>query len=240
MTRVKMMIGIRKILTASCGLAFSCGSFPLSAQQIAISKSNRSIAVSASAQAEEVADRAVLHIGFVIYGPDQESAYAAGSASSSAVVGAVTGAGVPKGAIESQTQSIQPVPQYGEGEQNRKFRVEQNWTVKCGANDAARILDVAVQAGANRSGQIDWAVSDPNDLEERAATLAMKNVKTIAGRLARGFGVSLGPLLYASNKGPSGPVVVLPAAVSAQRIELGINPREVTRSVTVYAVFAIP
>ena len=124
---------------------------------------------------------------------------------------ALTSAGVAEGAIESESQSIAPVQQYGnqdwtpEEKVERKFQVQQSWTVKTAAKNASRTLDLAVKAGANQSGQIDWTVADEDALQAKAAGLALARAKQIAEQMARGLNTGLGPLIYASNEAPARP-----------------------------------
>ncbi len=240
---------------ACCALLISAAVLPLRAQQISVNKDNRTIAVTTSADATADADTAVVHVGFLAYGPDQQAAYAAGSKISNAIVQALTGAGVAADAIESENQSIAPVQQYGnqdwtpEEKVERKFQVQQSWTVKTGAKNASHVLDLAVKAGANQSGQIDWTVADEDALQAKAAGLALARAKQIAQQMAQGLNASLGQLIYASNEAPSRPILpmqgrAMPMAAMAKaeggEVEpLSVNARKVMRSATVYAVFAI-
>ncbi|HEY4050989.1 MAG TPA: SIMPL domain-containing protein [Acidobacteriaceae bacterium] len=223
---------------------------PLSAQQIVVNKDNRTIAVTASAEAKAEADTATVHIGFLSYGPTQDAAYADGSKISNAIQKALTGSGVPRESIESESQSFAPVQQYGnqdwtpEEKVQRKFQVQQSWTVKTAAKDASQVLDVAVKAGANESGQIDWGVADDDGLQAKAAALALTRARQIGQQMAQGLNAGLGPLIYASNEAPVRPVEPLvrmaAAAPMAAKVEpLAINARKVIHSATVYAVFTI-
>ena len=133
-------------------------------------------------------------------------------------------------------------------EKPHKFKLVQSWTVKAPPDRAAEILDVAVSAGATESGDIDWTVKDEKALEEQALDQAGARAKANAGVLAQSMGVKLGAPIYMSNQ------------VSAQAIQfdgyannsefadkrrafagapLSIEPRKVSRTATVFAVFAI-
>ena len=222
------------------------------AQQIVVSKDNRTIAVTTSADATADADTATVQIGFLAYGPDQESAYAAGSRASNAIAAAFKAASVPPGDIQSESQSIGPVQQFNNMEwtpaekSQRKFQVQQSWAVKTGAANAAMLLDVAVKAGANQSGQMTWSVADQDALQARAAKLALDRAQLIAKQMAAGLHATLGSLVYASNeapaRGPSPPQTqfrAMAGAVSKEVAPLSVSPQKVTASATVYAVFSI-
>lgn len=221
------------------------------AQTIQVNKENRTIAITATDKVTAIADQATLHIGFIAYGPDSNTAYANGSRVSNAIVKALTGAGVSKEAIQSENQQISPVQNYQldkltEAQKaQRQFQVQQSWTVKMAAENAAQALDVAVKAGANQSGQIDWGFKDENAPEAEAAAKALKRARAQAEQMATSLNAKLGSLLYASNEvQPSGPRPMFRAMAAApmamDKVEpLAINPREIEKSATVYAVFAI-
>jgi uncharacterized protein YggE len=232
-------------------LLFCGGTVQLFAQQIQVNKDNRTIAVTTSAEAAIPADTAAVHIGFLTYGQNEQAAYASGSKISNAIAHALKEAGVPEDSIQSQNQSISPVAQYGnqdwtpEEKVERKFQVVQSWTVKTGAKNAASVLDAAVQAGANQSGQIDWTVADADALQNKAAEKALTRARQVASQMAQGLNATLGALIYASNEAPSQPVEPMPRAgamslKAENRVApLSIQPAKVSRSATVYAVFAI-
>jgi len=225
------------------------------AQQIEVSKANRTIAVSTSNSATADADTAIVHIGFQLYSADETAAYATASRTSNGIMKALTDAGVKKESIESTGQNInrvqpfeiQNLPEVQKAQ--RQFTVSQSWNVKTSAADAAPILNAAVKAGANQSGTIDWTIADEDALEAQAAGKALKRAGDIAARMALGLNAKLGPLVYASNQMPEMPRPVPmsrtfdgPMAMSAKAdavAPLAINAQKVTRSATVYAVFAI-
>ena len=224
---------------------------PLAAQTIQINKDNRSIAITATDKVTAIADVASVHIGFIAYGPDKDTAYASGSRTSNAIHRALTGAGVPEDAIESENQSVSPVQEYQVDKltpaekQQRQFQVIQSWTVRSNAAEASKVLDLAVKAGANQSGSINWSLKDENSAQAEAAAKALQRAHTVAEQMARGLNVKLGALIYATNETeaePVRPVMMrsLAAAPMAQKVEpLALNPRQVEKSATVHAVFAI-
>jgi uncharacterized protein len=236
---------------ALCNTAFVF-TLPLGAQTIAVNKENRTIAITATDKVVVMADTASVHIGFIAYGPDSDSAYATGSHTSNAIIKTVSAAGVPSDAIESESQNVGPVQEYQVDKltpaekAQRKFQVTQSWTVHTSADDAARILDLAVKAGANQSGQIDWMLKDENASQAEAASKALQRARTVAEQMAKGLSVRLGALIYASNETQAEPPrpLMLRAAPAAMAmadkvLPLAINPRRIEKSATVYAVFAI-
>lgn len=239
-----------KRLSLALVIVFAAAATAAYAQTLKVDKSNRTIEVTASASAHAMADIAILHLGYKVYGPTSKDAYAKASETSNAIADALKKAGVPKDHIQSISQSVQETQTYEN--QNltpaekaaRKYRAEQTWTVRLPAKEAAEILNLAVEAGANNSGAIDWKLANPDALEAEAAAKALAHDKRIAAAMAKGLGVTLGPLLYASNQGQ--PVVYPMMAGGLMRAEakvsvmpLAINPQRITQSATIRAIFAI-
>ncbi|HEX3435989.1 MAG TPA: SIMPL domain-containing protein, partial [Pseudacidobacterium sp.] len=77
------------------------------------------------------------------------------------------------------------------------------------ADDAAKVLHVAVEAGANQSGQIDWQYRDMNGLQAKAAANTLVKAQAIAQQMAQGLNVKLAGLIFASNQAPESPQPVV-------------------------------
>jgi uncharacterized protein YggE len=236
------------VLTLAAALATA----PSQSQTIQVNKDNRTIAITATDKVIVMADTAAVHIGFIAYGPDSDAAYATGSRISNAIVKALTASGVPNDAIQSENQNVSPVQEYQidkltpAEKAQRKFQVTQSWTVRTPADNAAKILDTAVKAGANQSGQIDWSLKDENTPQAEAAGKALQRARTVASEMAKDLSVKLGALIYASNETQAEPPRPLMKAMSMNSAmattaaaPLAINPRQIEKSATVYAVFAI-
>jgi hypothetical protein len=217
-----------------------------------IAKGVRSIAITATDRVLQQADVATVHVGYELYGPDQPSAYASASKASNAIVAALRSANIPKDMIESQQQSVAPMDTYqlnqlpASERASHAFVAQQSWTVRTSADAAARVLDIAAKAGANKSGQIDWSLKDPNAANAEAASKALQRARTQAQAMASGLNVKLGQLLYASNQVQAEPIRPVPmmavgdsALAKAAPPPLAINARQIETSATVYAVFAI-
>jgi uncharacterized protein YggE len=240
-----------KILATLLLLATPVAVTPVIAQTITVSKENRTIAVTATDQVLAMADTASVHIGFIAYGPDSDTAYATGSRISNAIIKSLTSASIPADAIESENQSVAPVQAYQQEKltpaekAQRQFQLTQSWTVRTNAADASKILDLAVKAGANQSGQIEWSLKDENAPQAEAAAKALQRARTVAGQMAAGLNAHLGALLYASNETQATPIRPVMAMMNApvgralKAQPLAINPRRIEKSATVYAVFAI-
>lgn len=220
------------------------------AQTIQVNKDNRTIAITTTDEAEAVADRAVVSIGFTTYGADQDGTYADASKTSNAIMKALKDAGVKEEAIESSEQNLSAIDDSDKARYSKglRFVASQGWKVTVPADTAADTLHVAITAGANNSGNIDWQLADDSKLEGEAAEKALAHAKQIAERMTKGLNVTLGPLVYASNQTPPQPgrqfdrlysMASLSSVEKKNLKPLAIRPDKITKSATVYAVFSL-
>jgi len=227
-------------VTVALAAALSAGAQQASQPQLKIDSTNRTLTVTASDSVSVEPDVAILHIGFETQPASAKEAYANGAQTSNAIIGALRQAGVAENAIHSESQFLQrdySVPK------SHKFILAQQWTVRTTPVRAAELLDVAVTAGANSSGQIEWSVNDERGLEDQALDKAAARAKADAAELAKGMGVRLGALIYVSNEVSRPPMPMFAARISMAKAEaappLAIEPQKVTRSASIYAVYAI-
>jgi uncharacterized protein YggE len=208
--------------------------------QLKIDSTNRTLTVRGEERVSVDPEIAILHVGFDTQPQDAKSAYAEGARTSNAIIAAIKQAGIPDSAIHSESQFLSR-----DWSKPHKFTLTQQWTVRVPPERAAEILDIAVTAGATSSGDIDWTVKDQHALEAQALDKASARARENAEVLARGMGVRLGPLLYASNElgTPALPRMrALSEFVGAAKTAdqpLAIEPHKVDADATVYAVFAI-
>jgi hypothetical protein len=199
----------------------------------------RTLTVNASESVSVDPDLAILRIGFDTPAEDVKSAYADGARRSNAIVAAIKQAGIPENAIRSEWQYIDRV-----WVDSHKFRVEQHRTVKVPPQRAAEILDIAIAAGANSSGPIEWTVNDAKNLEDQALDRATARAKDNATVLAKGMGVHLGALASVSNQVsavqfPYPMMQAMAGGGAGSASPLAIQPHQVSRQATVSAVFQI-
>jgi hypothetical protein len=248
------MMSIAKITVwAAVGMA---AAGVAAAQTIQVNRDNKTIAISATDEATAAADIAAISVGFEIYGPDSQSTYADGGNLSQAVMDALHKAGVKDENIESAQQSLQRNRNFDEKDTpeqraKKQFLFSQSWTVSVAPQIAAEVIRVAVAAGANQSGAIDWRLADRKALQAKAAENALVKAHGVADRMAEGLHVKLGDLIYASNETPNtnvfprrlkseafGVAGMASGALLAPR-RLEILPQTIREEATVYAVFAI-
>jgi len=240
-------------------VAFSLGA---SAQTIQINQQNKTIAINTTDEATATADIAAITIGYEIFKPDAESATAEAGNLSQAITEALRKGGVADKNIESRNQYVSRNQQFDEKEDAaqralRQFRAEQSWVVSVSPADAAAVLKLAQDAGANQSGNIEWRLSSRKELQAKAAANALVKARAVAAQMAEGLHVKLGMLIYASNEAPdvhinfpvpqrgrvgygSGGGGGIGGGYMDQKVTvLQIRPQTIREEATVYAVFAI-
>jgi uncharacterized protein len=232
-------------------LTLGCAGFSVAAlgQTIQVNKENRTIAITTSDQAEATADVAVISVGFTTYGPDQDSTYADGSRISNAIIKGLEDDGVKPESIESANQSLSEIEDTDKVRWAKgiRFAFSQSWRVAVAAKDAAAVLHLAITAGANDSGGIQWKLANDDAVEAAAAEKALAHAQQIAESMARGLHAKLGPLVYASNQTPPRTLFGMALNTSSASIgssklnlkPLALSPEKIQKSATVYAVFAI-
>lgn len=219
------------------------------AQTIQVNRENRTVSITATERVSMTADVAIVHIGFVVYGRDKDAAYNAGTQASGAIIKALGGAGISADAIESDNQGLAPVQNFQVERltpaelANRRFQVQQSWLVRTTPADVAKVLDIAVLAGANQSGQIDWALKDEGAAGADAAARALQRARAVASQMAQALNARLGELLYASNESEAATVRAVPMMAMHKAADasepLAISPRRIEKTATVRAIFAI-
>ncbi len=226
-------------------------------QTIQINRDNKTIAISTTDEASAVADIAAISVGFEIFRPDADAASAEGSRLSHTIMDGLHKAGVQDKSIESKSQSVSRNNNFDDKEDAaqrtaRQFRFEQSWEISCTPQNAADVLRLALAAGANQSGAIDWRLSGRKDLQAKAAAAALVKARGVASQMAEGLHVKLGALIYASNETPNAkiyftrPKTALSLETSSASASsligvppLELRPQTIREEATVYAVFAI-
>jgi len=234
----------------------ACG-IPAAAQTIQINKENKTIAICTTDEATATADIAAVTIGFEVYEADSESAYSVGGNLSHAIIEALHKAGVGDASIESTGQSLEKNTDFDDKDKpeqraKKQFVMRQSWEINVAPSAAAEVIRVSIAAGANKSGAIEWRLSDRKALQAKAAEAALIKARAVASQMADGLHVKLGDLVYASNETPTAKLYFAPrprltlyteSASVAQKVNLlpalEIRPQTIREEATVYAVFAI-
>jgi len=237
-------------------LIFSClSSGVLAGQNVAVSQTNKTIAVTADDSVSVDPDLAIVTIGYENYALTEKAAYEENVRMANSIVEAMVNAGLDRRFIESDNLSVDRAERDEkwtlEERKQRQFSAYQSWKVKVPADQAQKLVDVAMHAGATFIGNVDWEVVDRGALQAKAGAAALAKARTIAEQMAQGLSTKLGPLVFASNKAPeaqSFPVyakevtrnamaIYKPAA--SEKPGLTLFPHKVKETATVHAVFAV-
>ncbi|MGH9691097.1 MAG: SIMPL domain-containing protein [Candidatus Acidiferrales bacterium] len=236
-----------------CILVFLFVVSPAFSQTVEVNRQNRTIEVDASETMRVDPDVADVTLGCVTYGQTNDQAYQANLAIANKVIKALLGAGVPKDQIESGSVQLSESAPYDNANQSpserkaRQFRAHQSWRIHVASAAAQKVIDVAVQAGANGIENVSWDVANPEALDARVRAAAMEKARTTAGEMAKSAGGKLGELLYASNvvngnlpvNGRAFGTLAAVAGSPAPAYSLKLFPEKVERQATVRTVFAL-
>lgn len=176
---------------------------PVKAQHLVTDQ--KTIEISATEKVVVPADTATVKIGYQNQALTKDAAYAENARTANKILQAILDAGVPKEAIETESLRLDQEPErYGQkSDQPRKYSGDQKWQIHLKALDAQKIVDIAVAAGANQIENVDWLVSDPQQLETKAYAAAIKRARSIAEQTASQTGLRLGDIISIVNSNNS-------------------------------------
>lgn len=245
---------MRFLLTSAVTASLFCATTAYS-QTNDINRQNRTIEVIVSETVKVDPDVAVVTLGCISYGETHDQAYQANLQAADKVIKALLNAGLSKEQIESNALELNETSTDDErgrpAQKGRQFTAHQSWNIRVAAPDAQKIIDIAVQAGANGVEGVSWEVSDTEALETKARTAAMKKARTTAEELAESAGGKAGELLYASNDvnsfvgGVSTSLQTVTVTESRARagttptFTLKLYPSKVEKRATIRAIFAL-
>jgi uncharacterized protein len=240
-----------KILLAAMAIV-GIGCFSnASAQDVQVSPTNRTIAVTASETLRVDPDLAIAHVGYHNYAPTKEAAYAENVRAAEKITKALFAAGVPKEALETEALLLSLVDYRNcdvssDQQKNQKFEAQQTWEIRVSVPDAQKIVDVAVAAGATDVSPVQWVMADVHELEVKASSAALVKARIAAEEIAKQTGVKLGALLYVTNGQPQdmefmdrNRYLKTVEVTEGRQPSLILFPQKVQKTGTVSAVFAI-
>ncbi|HKW90135.1 MAG TPA: SIMPL domain-containing protein [Candidatus Acidoferrales bacterium] len=245
---------MRKLIGVLIGFTL-CNAPAAYSQTNDINRQNRTIEVVVSETVRVEPDIALVTLGCVSYGDTHDEAYQSNLDTSDRVIKALLDAGLSKDQIESNAIELNESNSIDDlshpTQKGHKFVAHQSWNIRVKAADAQKIIDIAVQAGANGIENVSWDVSDMEVLEAKARAAAMKKARAIAEEIADSAGGKLGELLSASNEVNSvflntdralQTVTVsesLSRSSSRPTFFLKLYPQKVEKQATVRAIFAL-
>lgn len=79
-----------------------------------------------------------------------------------------------------------------EERKRKEYEVDQSWKITQKIDAAEKLLDIAVDAGANYVADPLWDLADPDAAETQAYGSALEKAREIAGQMAKSFGAKTG------------------------------------------------
>ncbi len=230
------------ILPAVAIVMSACAAAPEAAAE---NQALRTITVTGEGKTTAAPDMAILNIGVQSNAETAAAALRENSSAMTATINKLKDLGVAEKDIQTSGLSIRPQYDY---ERNRTkplvigYTASNNVTVKLrDLDDAGRVIDQAVQTGANSLGGISFTFADPKPLYEAARKDAVAVARARAELLTEAAGVNLGQVLtiqdgYAVT--PS-PVVQVAAMRTEADMAVPVQAGESTISANVTIVYEI-
>ncbi len=195
----------KNLLPALAILAIGCFA-SASAQTVQVNQQNRTIEIAAASSIQVTADRVTIIAGYRNYGPTHDAAFAENAKIAAQILKAWKGAGLSEREIATNAlrsrlisgNELRELP--AEDRAQMQFEIDQSWKITQKTDVAEKLLDIAVDAGANYIGAPQWELTDPDAAETQAYASALEKARTIADQMAKSFGAKTGALLYASNE----------------------------------------
>lgn len=141
-------------------------------------------------------DKVTAILGVLTENVQLETAQKENAETVSSVINSLIRLGVPKEAIQTQAYNIEPVYDYIDGKQVfREYRVVHNLKVDIkNVGMAGKIIDAAVEAGANTVSGISFTVSDPSIYYKEALNAAISDAIAKANVIGTKLKVNVSPI----------------------------------------------
>jgi uncharacterized protein YggE len=150
-------------------------------------------------------DIAELRLGVAVSRPTVEAARSAAAEAMTAILAAVTAAGVAKRDVRTMLLSVQPRYDYRDGKAPTLVGYDLANIVEVTARDLASlgaIVDGALSAGATSLDGLSFHVDDPREPERAARTAAVAEARSRAEVLAEAAGVAIAGVADIVEGGP--------------------------------------
>lgn len=229
-------------------------SVPAAAQQpvLGAATETRTIQVSGMGEARAAPDIASMQFGVQTTGVTAREAGEANATAMDAVIRALLGAGVAEADIQTSGYSVYPEyaarPRPGDEQgppQITGYRASNQVSVRTrDLESVGRLIDVALNAGANQMHGISFQLEDAAAAEAMALQRAVERARRSAQTMADALGVQLGEVLVATTSAVPMPPMAFRgrADVAMAQMESAptpVQPGEHTVTATAQLVFAI-
>lgn len=162
----------------------------------------RTITVVGEGQASAPPDMAQINIGVQVSDPDAKTATKQAGEDMEALLAALRGEGVAEKDIETSYYNVYVDRPYGpQGPTGETvYQVSNNIQLTIRDLDKlSRVLEVAIEAGANNISSVNFSLSDPSGLRTQARQKAVEDALATAEELAELNGVAVGEVVSISE-----------------------------------------
>ncbi len=151
-------------------------------------------------------DTAIANLGVEIIAPTLEQATKDASTRMDAVLAKIKSMGIDSKDITTTSYNVNPEtnnPKEGESPRIVRYRVSNIVQVRIRKiDDAGKIIDAAIGAGANAVYGLSFTVEDPSSFQRQARSQAVKDAMAKAQNLADAAGVKLGRIIAVTESAP--------------------------------------
>ena len=239
------LFGMTRIVAVLLGLAVSgCATTPApAAAQDGPREPLRTLDVSADATVRRAPDMAAIRLAVETHAPTAREASRGNASAMSAVIDRLRELGIPDRAV--QTQSIDLSPRYRRGPGVEEPTIEGYQAVNRVAvriddiADVGRVVDAAIDAGANRVEGISFELSDPESAYHEAVEQAMAKARREAEVMAAALDETLGPAIRVSTGGVRTPIPQMAGFARAEAAATPVQPGELEVRATVHITYRL-
>jgi uncharacterized protein YggE len=162
----------------------------------------RTITVVGEGQVSSTPDIAVIYIGVEVSEFDVKVATAKATKDMNALLAALKGEGIAEKDIQTSYYSVYVDRPYGPQGPTGEVMYQVSNNIQVTVRDLDKVTDilgVAIEAGANNIGSVEFRLSDTGKLQSQARAKAVEKARAKAGELAELNGVAVGEVVSISE-----------------------------------------
>lgn len=202
------------------------------------------LTVTGQGEARVAPDTAQIQLGVTTQAASAAEAMAQNAERQTAVIAALTNAGVDQADVQTSGLNLNPMMDYGEGRAPTVTGYQASNMVMVRVSDVPRlgeVLDAIVAAGANEINGISFTRDDSRATEDEARRAAVDDARHKAEILAEAADLTLGPVLVLRDSPmPEGPrPMMMEARAAADSAGVPIAAGEVALTAMVEMQFAL-
>ena len=202
------------------------------------------LTVTGEGEARVAPDLATIQLGVTTQAASAAEAMRQNSTQQTAVIDALTGAGIAQADVQTSGLNLNPLMDYGEGRAPTVTGYQASNMVSVRVKDVPRlgeVLDSIVTAGANEINGITFTRDDSAASQDEARRAAVTDARHKAEVLAEAAGLTLGPVLVLRDMPvPEGPrPMMMEARAAADAAKVPVAAGELAMTAWVEMEFAL-